>query len=51
MMKETRPMLERFDLHARNIVYTCTDGAEIRTLLEIAELNIAQGTLVSVQGT
>lgn len=44
-------MPERFDLHARNIVYTCTDGAEMRTLLEIAELNIAQGTLVSVQGT
>lgn len=44
-------MPERFDLHARNIVYTCTDGAEMRTLLEIPAIDIAQGTLVSVQGT
>ena len=44
-------MPERFDLHARNIVYTCTDGAQMRTLLEIPAIDIAQGTLVSVQGT
>lgn len=43
-------MSSNFDLRASNIVYRCADGSSVRTLLQIDELEVAQGCRLAIEG-